>query len=372
MNRLYFAVDPLHMMKGAVAPAIELAKYFAKSHHWDVTLIALFGEENIIEKLRGQGINVYTLKKKLVSLTKIPTFEAWLRAIMKVSLGFGDHMSNISEEAILINTSSTLVIPFAHIYYGLGPMTYALYDMLNNLGIHLRLPLIASLPIMRRMERKFISYITKSTKMNVSISRFTKTMYERMGVKVDGVIYAPLDCRKFRPSTKKPSTDYIITYLGPGGKEGNPEIIKTLANKGLKIKVFGMKAVYVPDFLHNHPNIEFLGYVNDEELVDLYSNAQFTLFTFAHEPFGYIPVESMACGTPVLTYNRQGPSETVVHGVTGWLANSDEELVELALKIWREGYPSWMRSRCRERALEFDVKAVAERWLEIISGFSSF
>jgi len=48
----------------------------------------------------------------------------------------------------------------------------------------------------------------------------------------------------------------------------------------------------------------------------------------------------MACRTPVLTYNRQGSSETVVNDVAGWLANSDEELVNLALKIWRYGYPS--------------------------------
>jgi glycosyltransferase involved in cell wall biosynthesis len=52
-----------------------------------------------------------------------------------------------------------------------------------------------------------------------------------------------------------------------------------------------------------------------------------------------VSVESVACGTPVLTYNKQGPRESVVDGVMGWLVNSDEELVSLALKIWREGYP---------------------------------
>jgi hypothetical protein len=41
------------------------------------------------------------------------------------------------------------------------------------------------------------------------------------------------------------------------------------------------------------------------------------------------------CGlrNAVLTYNRQGPSETVIHGVTEWLANSNEELVNLAIRI---------------------------------------
>jgi glycosyltransferase involved in cell wall biosynthesis len=48
-----------------------------------------------------------------------------------------------------------------------------------------------------------------------------------------------------------------------------------------------------------------LGRVNDEELIDLYSNALYTLFTFAHEPFGYVSVEGMACSIPVLICNRQ-------------------------------------------------------------------
>lgn len=49
-----------------------------------------------------------------------------------------------------------------------------------------------------------------------------------------------------------------------------------------------------------------------------------------------------------------------------WLANSDEELIKLAVEIWRNGYPSWMRSKCRKRALEFDVKVIADKWLGII------
>jgi len=58
--------------------------------------------------------------------------------------------------------------------------------------------------------------------------------------------------------------------------------------------------------------------------------------------------------------------KTVINGVTGWLADNDKELVKLAVRLWREGYPSWMRSRSRERALEFDVKVIANKWLEVI------
>ncbi|MFP3288078.1 MAG: glycosyltransferase, partial [Acidilobus sp.] len=108
------------------------------------------------------------------------------------------------------------------------------------------------------------------------------------------------------------------------------------------------------------------GRVSDEELVELYSNALFTLFPFTHEPFGYVPVESMACGTPVLTYAAQGPGETVVDGVTGWLAKDEGSLVNVAVRIWNEGYPGSMRARSRERAEQFDVKVIADKWLDVL------
>jgi glycosyltransferase involved in cell wall biosynthesis len=74
----------------------------------------------------------------------------------------------------------------------------------------------------------------------------------------------------------------------------------------------------------------------------------------------------MACGTPVLTYNRQGPSESVINGVTGWLVNSDKELVDLASKIWKDGYPQKMRKNCITRASLFDAKKISEKWIDLV------
>jgi len=154
-----------------------------------------------------------------------------------------------------------------------------------------------------------------------------------------------------------------LTYFG---KETDFFVLKKIGDAGVKIKAFGSKISYVSKGLLKHRNIEFLGKVSDEELVNLYSNAIFTLFPFTHEPFGYISVESMACGTPVLTYNRQGPSETVANGITGWLANTPEEIARLTIKIWRNGYPSTMRKEARKRALLFDVERIAKKWLQVV------
>ncbi|WP_346117122.1 glycosyltransferase [Micromonospora coerulea] len=58
-----------------------------------------------------------------------------------------------------------------------------------------------------------------------------------------------------------------------------------------------------------------------ERLRELYWGAKALLFP-THEDFGIIPVEAMACGTPVLGLRRGGALETVVDGQTGYLVDS--------------------------------------------------
>lgn len=60
-----------------------------------------------------------------------------------------------------------------------------------------------------------------------------------------------------------------------------------------------------------------------ERLRELYWGARCLLFP-THEDFGIIPVEAMACGTPVLGLRRGGVLETVVDGETGFLVDSDD------------------------------------------------
>jgi glycosyltransferase involved in cell wall biosynthesis len=189
-------------------------------------------------------------------------------------------------------------------------------------------------------------------------------MYSSFGVRSNGLIYPPIDCQIFHPSTANPSSNYVLTYFG---KETKFSVIKRIADVGVKIKAFGSKTPFIKRDLMRHPNIEFLGKVSTSELVELYSNALFTLFPFTHEPFGYVPLESMACGTPVLTYNLQGPSECVINESTGWLLHTDSELVQRAVKLWREGYSFTIRTNCVKVASKFDRKFYAGKWLKILS-----
>ncbi|RYD69475.1 MAG: glycosyltransferase, partial [Sphingobacteriales bacterium] len=65
----------------------------------------------------------------------------------------------------------------------------------------------------------------------------------------------------------------------------------------------------------------FAGRKNRDELKYYYSAADVFLTVPWYEPFGITPLESMACGTPVIGSRVGGIKHTVVDGVTGYLVN---------------------------------------------------
>ena len=79
-------------------------------------------------------------------------------------------------------------------------------------------------------------------------------------------------------------------------------------------------------------DMEILTLIDDDRLVELYNQAQLILYSPHLEPFGLVPLESMACGTPVVAVKEGGVRETVIHNKTGLLTERDEELFSSAVK----------------------------------------
>ena len=90
---------------------------------------------------------------------------------------------------------------------------------------------------------------------------------------------------------------------------------------GFKLKVVGKPAGYSHEYQKiksiARENVEFLGFVSDEELVRLYSGARAYLALAQDEDFGITPVEAMLCGTPVIAYDGGGYRETIIQQKTG-------------------------------------------------------
>ena len=66
--------------------------------------------------------------------------------------------------------------------------------------------------------------------------------------------------------------------------------------------------------------------IADDELVSLYNKAQLVLYAPYLEPFGLVPLEAMACGTPVVAVKEGGVRESVIHNKTGILTQRDEHM----------------------------------------------
>lgn len=93
-------------------------------------------------------------------------------------------------------------------------------------------------------------------------------------------------------------------------------IVDAFNKNGRKIKIAGTGGMY--EFLKKraHDNIEFLGFVSDNDLRNLYSKAKALIFPQC-EDFGIIPLEAMASGCPVIAYGKGGSLETVLNNKTG-------------------------------------------------------
>lgn len=63
--------------------------------------------------------------------------------------------------------------------------------------------------------------------------------------------------------------------------------------------------------------------IGDEGLRDIYRRARAALCAARNEPFGLVPPEAMACGTPVVASYSGGFKETVAHRQTGYLLETD-------------------------------------------------
>lgn len=218
--------------------------------------------------------------------------------------------------------------------------------------------------LIRPLNLKLLRKIRKTSGQMVVNSKYMYDLYVNLNFPPSGIVYSVYDLNEISSSTASPKRDFVLVYLG---KETDLTPIRSMVDKNIKIVAFGSKIPVGTKLSGFHGNVEIRGYVTREELVDLYSNALFTAFPFTNEPFGYIPLESMACGTPVLTYNKQGPSETVVNGKTGWLADSADEFVKIATEVWNTKETNIDPAMCTERAGTFSVDNSVKRLLKLLS-----
>lgn len=129
------------------------------------------------------------------------------------------------------------------------------------------------------------------------------------------VIYPPVDVQRFTPEHRKENFYLAAGRLVPY-KRFDLVVEAFSQVKDAQLFVIGDGSEMAKLKSLAGPNVTLLGYQSDEVLVDYMRRAKGFVFG-ALEDFGIMPVEAMACGTPVIGLGRGGTRETIVHGKTG-------------------------------------------------------
>lgn len=114
--------------------------------------------------------------------------------------------------------------------------------------------------------------------------------------------------------------------------------------------------------------VHFLGHVAEDEKFRLLRMSDLYVSTSQHEGFGLVFLEAMACGLPVICYNRGGQSEFLADGVTGSLVplNAIDRFIEGCRALARD---TARRGRIgeanRERVEEYFIDRCAERYEQV-------
>ena len=81
-------------------------------------------------------------------------------------------------------------------------------------------------------------------------------------------------------------------------------------------------------------HVEWFSEISDHQKNEFLGNAYALLFPIDWpEPFGLVMIEAMACGTPIIAYERGSVPEVMENGVTGFIVNEIEQAVEAVGRV---------------------------------------
>lgn len=108
--------------------------------------------------------------------------------------------------------------------------------------------------------------------------------------------------------------------------------------------------------------VEMIGEVDDAGKPGLLSGAVALLMPIGWpEPFGLVMIETMACGTPVIAFNRGSVPEIIEDGLTGFIVEDEAGAIAAAGRLQELSRPA-IRQRFEQR---FTAQRMAEDYLAV-------
>nr|WP_321970031.1 glycosyltransferase family 1 protein [Serratia marcescens] len=298
--------------------------------------------------------------------------------VKQIGLSHGHLWEQVELPAYLIRKGSPLLINLG----STGPIAYKNKVITHHDITYLRYPESYSRDFLL-FYKLLVPMMIKTSKHLLTVSEFSKreitNAYQYPQDKTSVIYNAVED--KFQSKQQETPNAYFLAVASRNFHKNHRGMIdaflalksKSSSNRNIKLKIIGdsFKALSYKNHnaIEEMEDIEFLGRVDDDELIRLYQNAYAFIFPSFYEGFGIPPLEAQACGCPVLASNQASIPEILGESALYFNPFSGNEMIhamedilrenELRLQLIRKGH---------ENIKRFSWELSAEKLIQIVRG----
>lgn len=211
-------------------------------------------------------------------------------------------------------------------------------------------------PILSKYDKKIIKYAD----LIFSNSEFTSEKIDEIYKRDSIVIYPGIDTDKFQPINYEDKENFILTVARLSKFKNIDMLVRAfskLEDKDNKLKIVGDgeekdSLINLARRLGVSKRVEILSGLNDNEVSDIFAKAKIFVLCSKEEPFGMVPVESLASGTMAIADNSGGPKEIIDNNENGILIdNMDKDKLASCIDslLLNEGKIKLFSSNARTR-----------------------
>ncbi len=314
---------------GAKRACFEFVKALNKNHTVDLFYIDKRSEEFLdLRKI----VNKSFFFKGPTKIGKLNTFIALYKANY-IYKKVAKKIDSLEYDIVVVNPCKITIAPFVlkhlktpSLYYCHEPLARALEKHSENENFILE--------ILKHINLKFKIYIDKKNALNADLicanSLYSVENIYRFYGKYPFFCKLGVDSNKFINKNLEKTND-ILCVGALLEEKGQDFLIKSVAKIKNRPSIrfisnsqdenFKNKVIKLAKNLRVKISFELL--TSDDSLIEAYNKAKIVVFPSRLEPLGYVPLEAMSCGTPVVAVAEGGVRETVVHLKTGLLCQRD-------------------------------------------------
>lgn len=163
--------------------------------------------------------------------------------------------------------------------------------------------------------------------------------------------------------------DKVLLYAGRISREKGvleiPEIFEQAKMKipGLKMVVAGTGPAE-EDLKKALPGATYLGWVNHDELPNIYSSADLLILPSKFDTFSVVVLESLSCGLPVTAYKTKGPKDIIEHGKNGYVVSTAKEMTDSIIRHFEKpGLQKTFSASAIKRAKHYAKEKIMDDFL---------